>query len=155
ITTSDTKMAETMAQMGFGPAETIVAGDAKQVSMHFQMPALGKTDDFELRTVSRNGRFAKKWFSPAKDRILAAQDASAAKALLDIEKQTAKSLAQNIASGPMGWVSSGVQAGSAALSAAMVVNTQKKAHEFWEWECKDASGGAQQARRDEPPPLTD
>src|SRR5262245_39866121 len=40
ITTSDTKMAETMAQMGFGPAETIVAGDAKQVSMHFQMPAL-------------------------------------------------------------------------------------------------------------------
>ena len=40
FTVSDPRMEQMMAQMGLTPAETITAGDTKQVSMHFKMPAL-------------------------------------------------------------------------------------------------------------------
>jgi hypothetical protein len=70
ITANDPRMAEMMAQMGFGPAETITTSDAKQVSMHLMMPIAGKTEDMELRGVLRNGRMAKKWISPGSARYL-------------------------------------------------------------------------------------
>ncbi len=156
FTSNDPQVAQMMAQMGFSPAETITAGDTKQVSMHFQMPALGKVEDFELRTVIRNGRLAKKWVSPGSDRILKEQDAQIAKQLAEQETRSASSIAKNAASGPLGWVSSAVSAAGAAASAAGAARLKKQAHEFFEWTCMDSSASANASQsRKEPPPLTD
>src|SRR5436305_15023596 len=46
MSTDDPQMAQIMSQMGFAPIETIVAGDTKQVSMHFKMPVSGQVEDF-------------------------------------------------------------------------------------------------------------
>ena len=154
---TDPKTAEIMSQMGFGPAETIVAGDTKQVSLHTTMPIHGKPEDFELRSVTRDGRVGSKWSSPARDRILAEQDASLAKQLADYEKNNAKSIARNMAGGPWGMVSSGISAAANAANIAEAAAIRKQAHDFWEWSCKDASAAAASATaaRHEPPPLTD
>jgi hypothetical protein len=157
LTASDPRMQQMMEQMGFKPAETITAGDMKQVSMHFMMPFDGKTEDFELRSVSRDGRIASKWVSPAKDRILAKQDSQIAKQLADSEAQAASSVARNLAMGPMGIASAAVQAGAAAANAAEAASAKKQAHDFWEWQCRD---GGQNSKSDsaatrQPPPLTD
>ncbi|HLJ47376.1 MAG TPA: hypothetical protein VKU01_15270 [Bryobacteraceae bacterium] len=155
VTTNDPQMAEIMTKMGFGPAETITAGDTKQVSMHFKMPVLGQVEDFELRTVSRGNRRAKRWISPASARILKEQDASITKQLIQAEEQAAKSIARNVAAGPLGWVSAGMSAAGAAASAVEAGRIRKQAHDFFEWSCMDAPDqGASQARQ-EPPPLTD
>ena len=156
---NDPKMQQMMSQMGFMPAETLTVGNMKQVSMHFTMPFNGKPEDFELRSVSGNGRIATKWNSPAKDRILATQDAEIAKQLADSEAQAASSVARNLEMGPMGIASAALTAGSAAANAAQAAKAQKQAHDFWEWQCKDGgaqasqSGSAQAPRQ--PPPLTD
>ena len=153
FTTSDPRMEQMMAQLGFSPAETITAGDTKQVSMHFKMPALGQVEDFELRGVLRNGRLAKKWISPGSGRILKEQDAQIMRQLAEYEAQAASSIARNLAMGPMGWVEAGLGAAGAAASVAGAAKVRKQAHEFFEWTCMD-SGAAPSARR-EPPPLTD
>ncbi len=159
FSSTDSRVQQMMSQMGFMPAETITAGDAKQVSMHFNMPFDGKMEDFELRSVSSNGRVASKWLSPAKDRILATQDAQITKQLADSEAQAASSIAKSLAMGPMGIASAAVQAAGAAASAAEVGAIRKQAHDFWEWQCK--SGGGQPSRSDSAqatrpaPPLTD
>jgi len=106
--TNDPQITQMMAQMGFTPAETITAGDTKQVSMHFKMPALGQVEDFELRGVLRNGRLAKKWISPGSGRILKEQDAQIARQLAEQEVQSASSIARNLAMGPMGWAGAGL-----------------------------------------------
>ena len=156
FTSSDPQMAQMMAQMGFSPAETITAGDTKQVSMHFQMPALGKVEDFELRTVIRNGRLAKKWISPDSDRILKEQDEKLAKDLAEQEARAASSIAKNAASGPLGWASSAMSAAGAAASAGAAAHLKRQAHEFFEWTCMDSSVSATASEsRKEPPPLTD
>jgi len=159
ISSADPRMQQAMSQMGFMPAEIVTVGDVKQVSMHFNMPFEGKTEDFELRSVSGNGRTASKWFSPAKDRILATQDAQIAKQLAEAEASSANSIARNLAMGPMGIVSAAVSAGGAAASAAEAAAVKKQAHDFWEWQCRD--GGGQAPRGDsaqatrQPPPMTD
>jgi hypothetical protein len=158
ISADDPRMQQIMAQMGFMPAETITAGDTKMVSMHFKLPFEGQPEDFELRSVSRSGRVASKWVSPAKDRILAKQDAEIAKQLAQSEAQSASSVARNLAMGPMGIVSAAVQAGAAAASASEAAAVSKQAHDFWEWKCRE--GGGQATRPDSTqarpaPPLTD
>ena len=110
MTANDPRMQQMMTQMGFAPAETITAGDMKQVSMHFKMPFDGQTEDFELRSVSRDGRVASKWMSPAKDRILAKQDAQIDKQLAETEAQSATSIAKDLAMGPMGIASAACKA---------------------------------------------
>lgn len=152
---ADPRMQEVMAQMGFAPTETITAGDTKQVSMHFKMPVMGQEEDFELKAISRNGRLAKKWSSPASGRILAAQDASISKQLAEAEAQSAKSIARDLVSGPTGWVSAGVSAAGAAASIAEAAHIKKQAHDFFEWSC--INGGAQPSPQsaNEAPPLTD
>jgi len=154
LTVNDPQMEQIMTQMGFGPAETIAAGDTKQVSLHFKMPVLGNVEDFELRSVSRNGRVAKKWSSPASGRILKAQDASIAKQLAQYEEQSAMSIARSLAAGPTGWVSAGMAGAAAAANVAAAARLRKQAHEFFEWSCMDGGAATAQARR-EPPPLTD
>ena len=158
VTASDPRMQQMMEQMGFKPAETITAGDVKQVSMHFKMPFDGQTEDFELRSVSSNGRVASKWLSPAKDRILATQDAQIDKQLAESEAQASTSIAKDLAMGPMGIASAALQGGAAAANAAEAAAARKQAHEFWEWQCKD--GGAKGSKNEsaatrQPPPLTD
>jgi hypothetical protein len=158
ISANDPRMQQMMAQMGFMPAETITAGDTKMVSMHFKLSVDGQSEDFELRSVARDGRVASKWLSPAKDRILAKQDAEIAKQLAQSEAQSANSVARSLAMGPMGIVSAAVQAGGAAASAAEAAAVSKQAHDFWEWKCRE--GGGQAARPDSAqarpaPPLTD
>lgn len=158
MTANDPQMQQMMAQMGFMPTETTVAGDTKQVSMHFKLPVEGQQEDFELRAVSRNGVLAKKWLSPAKDRILAKQDASIASQLAQSEAQSSSSIARSLATGgPLGAISAGVQGAAAAANVAEAASLKKQAHDFWEWSCMDGEKQAQaaaQARR-EPPPLTD
>jgi len=154
LTVNDPQMSQIMSQMGFTPAETITAGDIKQVSIHLKMPVSGQVEDFELRTVVGNGRLAKKWSSPASGRILKEQDASIAKQLAQAEVQSAKSIARNLASGPYGLVTAGVAAAGAAASAVAARQVTKQAHDFFEWTCMDGGGQASQARK-EPPPLTD
>ena len=155
ITAADPQMAQMMAQMGFGPAETITAGDAKLVSMHMMMPLAGKTEDMELRSVLRNGRMAKKWISPGSGRYLKEVDASVAKQLADAEAQYASSVARNLASGPMGWAAAGMDTGLAAATAGMAMKARKTAHDFFEWTCMDTDASPAQARQRTPPPLTD
>jgi hypothetical protein len=154
ITANDPQVVQMMAQMGFGNAETITAGDTKQVSMHVKMPALGQMTDFEIRAVTRNGRVAKKWLSPDSGRILAAQDASIAKQLADAEAQYASSISKSLASGPFGMVGAAVDSAAAATAPVLAARASKQAHDFFEWSCMDVPGKASQARA-EPPPLTD
>jgi hypothetical protein len=159
FTAADPQMQQIMAQMGFMPAETITAGNVKQVSMHFSLPFNGQPEDFELRSVSSNGRMAKKWISPAKDRILAEQDAQITSELAQYEAQAAPSIARNLASGPIGMVAAGIEGAAAAASVAEAGAARKKAHDFWEWSCMD--GGSKVSHSDSaqgqpaPPPLTD
>ncbi len=155
ITANDPRMAEMMAQMGFGPAETVTTSDAKQVSMHLMMPIGGKTEDMELRSVLRNGRMAKKWISPGSGRYLKEVDASIAKQLADAEAQYASSIARNLASGPMGWAAAGMDTGLTAATAAMAMKARKTAHDFFEWTCMDSDASPTQTRQRTPPPLTD
>ena len=154
LAVDDPQMQQIMAQMGFRPAEITVAGDTKQVSMHFKMPVSGQVEDFELRAVTRNGRIAKRWISPASGRIIKEQEASIAKQFAEAEVSSAKSIAQNIATGPAGWVSAGVSAGAAAANIAEAARARKQAHDFFEWSCLNASAPAAPPTR-EPPPLTD
>ncbi len=159
FSSSDPQVEQMMAQMGFMPAETITAGDVKQVSMHFKMPIDGQPEDFELRSVSRDGRLAKKWISPAKDRILAKQDAEIARQLAQYEQQSASSIVRNLAMGPEGIAGAAFSAAAATAAVAEAGAAKKQAHDFWEWSCMD--GGGQTSRGDsaqgqrDAPPLTD
>ena len=154
ITASDPRMADMMAQLGFTPAETVTAGDTKQVSMHLMMPIAGKTEDMELRSVLRNGKLAKKWISPGSGRYLKEVDASVAKQLADAEAQYASSIAKNLASGPMGWATAGMDSALAAAAPAMAMKARKTAHDFFEWTCMDSAAAAA-PNHSQPPPLTD
>jgi len=153
LSVSDPMMEQMMAQAGMTPAETITAGDAKQVSMHIKMPVHGQPEDFEIRTVLSNGRLAKKWISPASARIVAEADAQLAAQLAQQETSLAKSIARNLAMGPMGLASSAVSAAGAAASAAAAGRASKQIHDFFEWTCMDSA--AAPSKHPEPPPLTD
>lgn len=153
----DPRMNEMMAQMGFGPSETTVAGDAKQVIMRMKIPAMDiprQVDDWEFRSVSRNGRAARLISSPAAARIEKLNDEKLAKTLVEIDKMAAKSVAQSLASGPMGLMSAAVAAGSAALSTAEVIKAHKQAHDLFTWQCLPSHGAAP-VDHNTPPPLTD
>ena len=158
MTASDPRMQQMMAQMGFMPAETITAGDVKQVSMHFKMPFDGQTEDFELRSVSSNGRIASKWLSPAKDRILATQDAQIDKQLAESEAQAATSIAKDLAMGPMGIASAAVQARAAAPMRPRPLRPENRPTSFGNGSARTAGDKppkmTPRATR-QPPPLTD
>jgi hypothetical protein len=154
---NDPQAQQMLAQMGFAPTEMLVTGDTRQVTMHFKMPVPGQVEDFQLRTVVRNGVYAKKWSSPAQARILREQDASIAKQLAEAEQQSAKSIARSLATnGPTGLASAGVTAGAAAANVAIAGKIRKQAHDYWEWSCSEGGGGGTTAQQhSEPPPLTD
>jgi len=157
ITANDPQMQKMMEQMGFMPAETTVVGDMKQVSMQFKLPVDGKSTDFELRSVSSDGHVASKWYSPAKDEILAKQDASVDAQLARSEASAAKSIAQDLAMGPAGVAAAAMEGAAAGANAAEAAAVKKQGHAFWEWQCRN--GGPTKAdiaqRSQTPPPITD
>jgi hypothetical protein len=150
---SDPRMEQMMAEMGFGAAEITTMGDLKQVSMHFKLPVDGHPEDFELRAVRGNGRLAKKWVSPASGRIEAKADMQIARELAQSEEQAGKSIARNLAGGPMGMISSAITAGAAAANVAAAASARKQIHDFFQWTCMDTSNATVEKR--EMPPLTD
>lgn len=156
IVTPDPQMAQMMASFGIGDMETIVAGGVKQVSMKLKMPMLdtGKTDDFEFKSVSKDGRAATIIISTAAERIKKAADASIAKAIADMQKATARTVAQSLAQGPVGWARAGFAAAEDAVFVAEITKVRQKVHDFFEWKC--VNGVKQQpVDRTKLPPMTD
>jgi hypothetical protein len=156
LNTPDPQMAQVMEQMGFAPMETTVSGGTKQVIMRMKWPAMdlpGQIDDWEFRSVSQNGRAARLISTPASPRLLKLQDAKLAQQLAMADMMAARSIAQSLASGPVGWISAGVQAASTVLDNIAAAELRKKAHDFFEWKC--VSGLRQEAVDRSAPPLTD
>jgi hypothetical protein len=155
--TDDPQMAQMMAQMGYGPTETIVAGDTRQVSMHMKMPAIdvpGQMDDWEIRAVSRNGRSARLITSPAVPRILKLDDAMLAQQMAQQNQQAARAVLQSLGNGPMGAINAALIAGSTAAADVAAASMRKKAHDFYSWQCVP-SKAEEPVNKNAPPPLTD
>lgn len=157
MVTSDPQMAQMMAQMGFAPTETTVAGGTRQVSIHMKMPATdvpGQVDEWEFRAVSRNGRSARLITSPAVPRILKLDDAVLAQQMAQQDRQAAIAITQSLASGPMGAINAGLIGGVTVAANVAAVSMRKKAHDFYSWQCMPASSEGP-VNRNAPPPLTD
>lgn len=157
MTAPTPEMQQMMDQMGFAPMETTVNGGTKQVIMRMKIPASdipGQVDEWEFKSVSQNGRAAKLFSSPAVPRLQKLNDAQFAKALADIEKAGARTIAQSMLQGPIGWARAGMMAAETAAYTAMTLDMQKKAHDFYKWQCM-AVPAKQEVDRTGPPPLTD
>ena len=158
MTAPTPEMQQMMDQMGFAPMETTVNGGTKQVVMRMKIPATdvpGVVDEWEFRSVSQNGRAARLISSPtAVPRLLKLNDAQIAKALVDIEKAGTQTIAQSLLQGPVGWARAGMMAGETAAFTAMTLNLQKKAHDFYKWQCM-STANREPIDRTAPPPLTD
>ena len=157
MVTSDPQMAQMMAQMGFAPTETTVAGGTRQVSMRMKMPATdvpGQVDEWEFRAVSRNGRSARLITSPAVPRLLKLSDALLAQQMAQQGQQASRAIAQSLAGGPMGAINAALIGGLTVAANAEAVAMRRKAHDFYSWQCVPASG-EEPVNRNAPPPLTD
>jgi len=155
MVTPDPQMAQMMQMVGFQPSETTVANGAKQVVMHMTLASSDSPtpDDWEIRAVVKDGRMATLRSSPAVPRILAKADAKFAKEMEELNRMAAKAAAQAAMSGPLGWVSAAVTAGSTAVSDVMAAKLVKSLHEMFEWQCRDAPQTT--VDHSAPPPLTD
>jgi hypothetical protein len=157
MVTSDPQMAQMMAQMGFGPTETTVAGDTRQVSIHMKMSAVdvpGQLDDWEIRAVSRNGRTARLITSPAVPRLLKLSDAMLAQQMAQQDQMASRAIAQSLAGGPMGAINAGLIGGVTITANVAALSMRKKAHDFYSWQCIPGST-EEPVNRNVPPPLTD
>jgi hypothetical protein len=92
--------------------------------------------------VIQGKRMARKFDTPAKPRILALQEASAAKQMAMADMYAAMSLGEAAASGPLGAISAVVMIASTALSHAEAAAALKKGRDFFEWTCADAPASA-------------
>ncbi|HVO98638.1 MAG TPA: hypothetical protein VMT15_11255 [Bryobacteraceae bacterium] len=157
MVTPDPQMAQMLQMVGFAPTETTVANGAKQVIMRMKLASSdnpGPPDDWEFRSVTKDGKTASLMSSPAVPRLLAEMDAKFAKDMAQLNQMAARAAAQSAMSGPLGWISSGVLAASTALSDTMAVKMLKKAHEMFEWQCR-AAPKTEPVDHSVPPPLTD
>jgi hypothetical protein len=80
-------------------------------------------------------------------------DEKLAKQLVEIEKMAAKTMAQSLAQGPVGWARAAMAGAEAALDSAQVVAMRKKAHDMFEWQCRTVK--RPEVDKTAPPPLTD
>ena len=142
MSTADPRAKQAMQQMGgmdhFDKA--VVKPDTQYVTFHMILPAVdlpGKSDDWDVRSVIKGKRMARKLDTPAEPRILALQEASAAKQLAMADMYAAMSLAE-AAAGPLGAISAAVMVASTALSHAEAASALKKGREFFQWTCADA-----------------
>jgi hypothetical protein len=145
MSTTDPRAKQAMQQMGgmdhFDKA--VVKPDTQYVTFHMILPAVdlpGKSDDWDVRSVIKGQRMARKFDTPAAPRIIALQEASAAKQLAMADMYATMSLAE-AATGPLGAISAAVMIASTALSHAEAAATLKKGREFFEWTCADAPAG--------------
>jgi hypothetical protein len=105
--------------------------------------------------VIQGKRMARKFDTPAKPRILALQEASAAKQMAMADMYAAMSLGEAAASGPLGAISAVVMIASTALSHAEAAAALKKGRDFFEWTCADAPASATAKRSPDSVAFTD
>ncbi|MBZ5572814.1 MAG: hypothetical protein LAO09_13165 [Acidobacteriia bacterium] len=148
---SDPRMAKMMAEgMGMGPIEKLVKGGVIQTSMHWKMPAMdmrGQVDDWEIKAVVKDGRGARIFNTPAKDRILKYDDQMIAMQEAMLERQATMAIAQALAQGPMGAISAGLAASQVAQGLVMAAGARKQARDFFAWKCMEGAGGGQSAEK--------
>ena len=141
MTVSDPRLAQAAASMGFGGMEKIIKGNSTQVTMNWKMPAMdlgGRSmDDWSAKAVFVNGHGARLISTPAAPRLLKLGDQMLAMQLAMAEKQSAMTIAQAIAQGPLGAITAGMAAGAAAANAAVAAHLSKEAHDFFKWKCLD------------------
>jgi hypothetical protein len=157
LSAADPQMTQMLAQMGFAPMETTVSGGAKQVVMRMKMPATdvpGQVDDWEFRSVSKDGRAARLITSSGQERFLARTDAHLDKEMVEVEKMAARTIAQSLAQGPVGWARAAMAGAEAGMAAAELGKMRKTAHDFFKWQCITPPN-RQPADHTAPPPLTD
>jgi hypothetical protein len=147
MSTTDPRAQQAMQQMGGMDRydKLVVKPDTQSILLHMKLPSVdqpGKSDDWEVRSVIKGGRAAKKFDTPAKERILALQEASVAKQMAQADLSATMSLAQAAAGGPAGLISGAVQLASMAFSHAAAASALRKGREFFEWTCLDAPAGA-------------
>jgi hypothetical protein len=144
---NDPRMAQMAAMgMGFSPAETVVKGGARQVTMHMKMPAMdqpGTIDDWEIRAVVQNGRGARLITSPAVPRLMRLSEQAAAMQMAMLDRQAGTAIAQAAAQGPLGAIQAGMIAGVTAMAHVGVPRMLKKEKEFFAWQCMPQLGGGQ------------
>ncbi len=156
IVTPDPQMAQMLAQFGIGNSETIVSGGVKQVSMTLKMPMpdTGQVDDFEFRSISKDGHAASIIISPASERIKKMADAKLTQAEAQMAKAAEHTIAQSLTQGPVGWARAGMMAAETAVFDAQVESLRKRVHDMFEWKCLKGSN-QQPVDKTALPPLTD
>ena len=159
MSTTDPRALQSMQQMGMGNFEkAVVKPDTQSVTLHMKLPAVDRpnqSDDWTVLAVIKGKRAARKFDTPAKEKILAMQEASIAKQFAQADLAATTSLAQAAASGPVGWASAGVQLAALAMSHAEAASALKKSREFFEWTCQDAPAGASAQRSPDSVSFTD
>lgn len=144
---NDPRMAQMAARgMGFSPAETVVKGGARQVTMHMKMPAIdqpGTIDDWEIRAVVQNGRGARLITSPAVPRIMKLSEQMLAMQMAMLERQAGSAMAQAAAQGPMGAIQAGTIAAQMVIGIVEGPRVIKKEKDFFSWQCMPQLGGGQ------------
>jgi hypothetical protein len=122
-----------------------VKPDTQYITFHMSIPAIdlpGKSDDWEVRSVIKGKRMARKLDTPAEPRILALQEAAAAQQMAKVDMYAAMSLGEAALGGPLGGISGAVQLASMAFSHAEAAAALKKGRQFFQWTCADAPAGA-------------
>jgi hypothetical protein len=139
---TDPKLAQLTAQgLGMSPGELTVQGNTRQFVMHMRMPATdvkGTIDDWEIRSVVRDGRAARLITSPAVPRYLKLAEDRLAMQLAMLDRQAAMSIAHAAAEGPLGAIGTGIEAAQLAVAHVEAPRLMKKARDMFSWQCQAA-----------------
>jgi hypothetical protein len=136
---NDPQMARMAAMgMGFSPAETVVKGGARQVTMHMKMPAMdmpGTIDDWEIRAVVQNGRGARLITSSAVPRIMKLSAEMLAMQMAMLNQQAGAAIARAAAEGPIGAINAAMITGLTTMANIEAPRMLKKEKDFFSWRC--------------------
>jgi hypothetical protein len=155
----DPRMAQMAASgMGFAPMEMLVQGGTRQVTMHMRIPATdirNTIDDWEIRSVVQNGKAARLITSPAVPRLLKLGEAQLQMQMAMLDMQASTAITRAMAGGPMGMMNAGMIAGTTALAHMQAARLEKKAKDFFSWQCVPGAGGGDTSGQKNPNQLTD
>jgi hypothetical protein len=130
---TDPKFAQMTAQgLGMSPGELTVQGNTRQFVMHMRMPATdvkGTIDDWEIRSVVRDGHASLLITSPAVPRYLKLAEDRLAAQLAILDREAAMSIARAAADGPMGAIGAGIEAAQLAVAHVEAPRLMKKARD--------------------------
>jgi hypothetical protein len=156
---NDPRLAQMQAQgLGLSPSELVVQGATRQVVMHMRMPATdlpGTIDDWEIRSVVRNGRAARLITSPSVPRYLKRSEESVAMQLAMLDQQASTAIARAAAEGPMGAITAGLDAAELAVAHVEAHRLLKRAKDMFSWQCQAAPKAAQPGSSQGSTQLTD